>query len=516
MDIVKDIGKRKWLALIAMSLAAIAFSLDLTVLNLALPTLSSALNASTNQLQWIADSYALMLAVLTLPAGLIGDRYGRKKMMLVALTLFGAASLFCAYSTSVGMLIGARIMLGIGAAFILPLALSVLPVFFSDSERPKAIAVLMGGVFLAYPLGPILGGWLLTYFWWGSVFLINVPIVLIALAAVAILLPESKSSEQHKLDVMGVVISSLGLTGITYGAIQAESRGWNDSLVVASILTGAMLLVLFVAWEKRIIRQNQQPLVDLALFRSADFSWGTILMTFVNFSMFGLFFGLPQYFQSVRGEDALGSGIRLLPMIVGLMIGSIITSKFARKMGAKYAAALGFGTMSIGLILGTRITLSTSDFYTFVWVGIVGLGLGLAVPATADAAIGTLSAERSGAGNALITAIRQVGGTLGIALLGTFLGANYRSQLSLGNLPSRLADKTRDSIVGGVAVAHKLNSIELLHNVRLAFVYGLDIMLLVCAGIAVIAVALALLFLPRRHIIRSSTPGKAFKDVGSA
>lgn len=278
MDRIKDIGSKKWWALGAISLAAIAFSLDLTVLNLALPTLSTALHASTNQLQWIADIYALALAVLTLPAGMLGDRYGRKKSLLMALAIFGIASALCAYAGSVTALIYARLLLGAGAAFILPLSMSVMPVFFRPEERTRALAVLMGGVFLAYPLGPILGGWLLTHFWWGAVFLINIPVVLIALIAVAILLPENKSSERHKIDSIGIIASSAGLTGITYAAIQAESNGWGSHTVVMSLVAGAIILPLFYLWEQRVVRRGQQPLVDIKLFRSNGFTWGTLLM----------------------------------------------------------------------------------------------------------------------------------------------------------------------------------------------------------------------------------------------
>lgn len=499
MTKTQDIGARKWFSLVAIVLAAIAFSLDLTVLNLALPTLARSLHASTNQLQWISDSYALALAVLTLPAGMLGDRFGRKKFMLLALAIFGAASLWCAYAGSVGSLIGARLLLGLGAAFILPLALSVVPVFFTDDERPRAIAAMMGGVFLAYPLGPILGGWLLTRFWWGSVFLVNVPIVLIALITVALLLPESKSREQHKIDFAGIGLSSLGLIGITYGAIEAEVRGWSDSRVLASLVGGAVLLGLFVAWEKRMMRRGRQPLVDLHLFGSSRFAWGTVLMTFVNFAMFGLLFGLPQYLQAVRGEDALDAGYHLLAMIGGLVVGSVIVSKMARQLGPKVAVGIGFAIMAFGLLLGTRTTLDASNLFTVVWVAVTGLGLGFAMPSTADTAIGALSAERSGAGNATITAIRQVGGTLGIALLGTLMGARYRSGLHHVQIPAQAAAAVKSGVNGGVAVANQLGSASLLHDVRAAFVHGLDSMLWVCGGIAIVACLLAVLFLPRQR-----------------
>ncbi|HEY8998930.1 MAG TPA: MFS transporter [Candidatus Saccharimonadales bacterium] len=493
---MKDIGPRKWWAMGAIALAAIAFSLDLTVLNLALPTLSKALHATTSNLQWIADAYALVLAVLTLPAGLLGDRFGRKKLMIFALGVFGAASLLCAYSTSVAMLICARLLLGVGAAFILPLGMSVVPVYFSEKERTKALAALMGGVFLAYPLGPILGGWLLTHYWWGSVFLINLPVVAVAMIAIAAFLPESKSSEQHRIDIVGIGLSSIGLTGITYGAIEAETVGWNNGRVVSALIVGAVLLALFAVWEKRQVRRKKLPLVDTRLFGSAGFTWGTLLMTSVNFSLFGLLFGLPQYLQAVRGYNALHAGYYLLPMIGGLMIGSVASSKFAQAVGTKIAATVGFAIMATGLLLGAGTTLASSGSFIITWTAVIGLGLGFAMPTVADAALSALSAERSASGTALISAVRQVGGTLGIALLGTALGASYRSHLHLAGLPSQVAEPIRGGVNAGVAIAQKINSPALLTNIRTAFVHGQSVMLWVCSGIAASAVILALLFLP--------------------
>ena len=498
MKAIKDIGARKWWATGAITLAAIAFSLDLTVLNLALPTLSRDLHASTNQLQWIVDAYSLILAILTLPAGMLGDRYGRKKYLLFALLVFGGASVWCAYASSVSALIMARIALGIGAAFILPLALSVIPVFFSDKERPRAIALLMGGVFLSYPLGPILGGWLLTHYWWGSVFLINVPVVALALLVIALLLPETKGDSKHPIDFIGVLLSSVGLTGITYGAIEAGSKTWGNTTVLSSLVAGVTIIALFIWWERRVSRRGGQPLVDLALFSSKQFNWGTILSTSVNFSMFGLLFCLPQYFQAVQGHNALAAGYRLLSMIGGLVVGSVISGKFAPKMGAKLAVAFGFLVMAAGLFIGSLTTIASSDPYIVLWTAIVGLGLGLAMPSAADAALSAFSKERSGSGSALMTAVRQVGGTLGVAVLGTLLSTSYRSQLHLSSLPSNAASAVRSGIDGGVAVAHRISSPTLLHQVRTAFIYGMHEMLLVSGGIALIAVILALLFLPNK------------------
>jgi DHA2 family multidrug resistance protein-like MFS transporter len=505
---IRDIGSRKWWAVGAISLAAIAFSLDLTVLNLALPTLSKALHASTSQLQWIADAYALALAVLTLPAGMLGDRFGRKRLLVMAIALFGIASAACAYSTSVNMLISARILLGVGAAFILPLGMSVMPLYFRPAERTKALAILMGGVFLAYPLGPILGGWLLTHFWWGSVFLINIPVCLLALVAIVALLPESKSAVARSIDWLGIILSSAGLTGITYGAIQAESSGWSDGKIVTALVVGFILLGAFVAWERYTLASKKDSLIDLKLFSYGAFTWGTILMTSVNFALFGLLFGLPQYLQAVRGDDALNAGYFLLPMIGGLIIGSVVAGRVAAAAPHKVMVTLGFVCMAVGLLLGATTTLDSTAQFIVAWTAVIGLGLGIAMPTVATAAISPLSADRSASGTALISAVRQVGGTLGIALLGTLMGSSYRNHLNISYLPHSLQTSVSQSVIAGVTIAKTLHIPGLLGTVQSAFVMGLTDMLRVCGGIALAAAVVALVFLPNAHKVKTA-PGSA-------
>src|SRR5580698_4510937 len=262
---------RRWWALIAIAASVLVVGLDLTVLNLALPTMSVSLHASTGDLQWIVDSYSLVLAALILPAGLLGDRYGRKRVLLIALVLFGASSAACAYASSTGELIAARAVLGIGAAAIFPLALSVLPVLFAPEERQKAVATIAGASMLSFPIGPIVGGYLLSHFWWGSVFLINVPIVVLALIAVAVLMPESRSAQRPSIDLSGLVVSTVGLVALTYGFIKAGQDGWSDATALALIAAGVVVLALLYPVERRIAARGGQPLADLGLFRLAGF-----------------------------------------------------------------------------------------------------------------------------------------------------------------------------------------------------------------------------------------------------
>ncbi len=510
--------RRRWWALGALALSVLVVGLDLTVLNLALPTLGADLHASTSDLQWFIDAYSLVLAAALLPAGLLGDRLGRKKVLVPALVLFGVASLACAYSRSSGELVAARAVLGLGAAVILPLSLAVIPVLFTPEERQKAIAVVMSAVFIGYPLGPILGGWLLDNYWWGSVFLINVPVIAVALVAVVLLMPESRSERRLRLDVPGVVISSAGLTGLVYGIIRAGENGWGNVTTLATIAAGVAVLAVFVLWERHVSRRpDGQPLVQLSLFESAGFTWGTILSTLVSFALFGILFAMPLYFRDVRGLDSLGAGVRLLPMIGGMVAGMVASTRLqappktpkadpglpagplpAPRVGAKTLVTAGFLVMAAALAVGAFTSTRSGTGFGAAWFAVVGAGLGFAMPSAMNAALGALSAERSGAGSALITAFRQVGATLGAAILGALLSSAYQARLDLAGLPAAAASSVRSGISGGVAVARDLGSASLLRDVDTAFVHGLDVMLWCCAGIALAAALLALAFLPQR------------------
>jgi MFS transporter, DHA2 family, multidrug resistance protein len=503
--------RRRWWALGALALSVLVVGLDLTVLNLALPTLGTDLHASTSDLQWFVDAYSLVLAAALLPAGLLGDRLGRKRALVPALVLFGLASLACAYSHSSGELVAARAVLGLGAAVIMPLSLAVIPVLFTPAERQKAIAIVMSAVFIGYPLGPILGGWLLDNFWWGSVFLINVPVIALALIAVALLMPASRSEHRPRLDVTGVVLSSAGLVALVYGFIKAGQNGWGDVTALATLIGGAAVLAAFYLWERGVARRpGGQPLVQLSLFESAGFTWGTILSTLVSFALFGILFAMPLYFRDVRGLDSLGAGVRLLPMIGGMVVGMITGTRLQTPpkapdgtpgtplVGVKVLVTVGFVVMAAALAVGASTTIHSGTGFGAAWFAVAGAGLGLAMPSAMNAAIGALSAERSGAGSAVITAFRQVGATLGAAILGTVLSSAYQGRLHLAGLPTAAASTVHSGVSGGVAVAHALGSASLLGSVDGAFTRGLDVMLWVCAGIALAAGLLGLAFLPSR------------------
>jgi MFS transporter, DHA2 family, multidrug resistance protein len=496
---MNDLRSRKWWALGALALALLVVGLDGTVLSVALPTLSTALHASTGQLQWFVDAYLLVLAAALLPAGLLGDRFGRKKLLLAALAIFGVASLACAYASSTGMLVAARSVLGLSAAFLMPLSMAVLPVLFTPEERPRALGIWVTATAISFPIGPIVGGWLLDNFWWGSVFLINVPVVVLGLIAVSVLVPESRNPHPARLDVVGALTSSLGLAGITYGFIEAGEKGWGNAGALAVMAAGVVVLAAFVSWQRRFARRPQgQPLIDLGLFRSASFTWGTILATLMNFALFGLLFAMPQYFHSVNGTDALGTGLRLLPLIGGLVVGARVGGRLVPRAGAKVVVAIGFVLLAAGLVAGANTASGSGYALAATWLTIVGLGVGFAMPTALDAAIGALAAARSGVGSGLIQAVRQVGSAIGVAVLGTVLNSSYRGHLDVTGLPAQAAGAVRESVSAGVAVARQLGSLSLLDLVRSSFVHGMDAMLWVCAGLAVVGVILTLGLLPSR------------------
>lgn len=491
-------GARRWWALGAVVLAVLAVGLDLTVLSVALPTLSGALKASESDLQWFSSGYALVLAAAMLPAGLLGDRYGRKKVMLASLALFAAGSLACAYSRSAGEFIAARVLLGFAGAGLVVMAVSALAVLFSEEERPRAVGIWAAANMIAFPVGPILGGWLLSHYWWGWVFLMNVPVAILGFAAVAGLVPESSSPQRPGFDVVGIAISSAGLVALTYGFIETGQHGWGSAGALAWILTGLAVIAAFFAWEGALERRGGQPLLDLALFRSAAFTWGVILFTVLTLALVGLLFTMPQYFQGVMGTSPEGSGIRLLPVVGGLLAGLLPAAAVAKKIGAKLTIAAGFAVIGAGLGLGAATTAASGEGFAAAWMTIVGVGTGLTMATAASAALGELTQERAGVGSGVLQALKNTGAPLGTAILGSTLTSAYVGHLFLAGLPSAAVHAARQSVFGGIAVAHALHSAALLATVRAAFVHGMDNALLVSVGFAAAGMVLALIFMPSR------------------
>ncbi|MGO9975397.1 MAG: MFS transporter [Solirubrobacteraceae bacterium] len=488
---------RRWWALGALTLAVLAVSLDGTVLSVALPTLAGALHASESQLQWFSSGYLLVLGASMLPAGAFGDRYGRKRTLLAALGLFGAGSAACAAAPSAGAFIAARVVLGIAGAGVIVMALSSLTVLFDEDERPKAVGVWAAANFVALPIGPILGGWLLSHAWWGWVFLLNVPVAGVGMLVGWRLLPESRSPLRAGFDPLGMLTSVAGIAILTYGLIHAGQHGWSDPVALTAIAAGLTVIAGFFGWEShRRTLPDRASLVDLDLFESPSYTWGVILAAVAVVAMIGVLFTMPQYFQGVAGTGAMGAGLRLLPLIGGLVLAALPADRIARAVGSKAAVALGFAILAGGLALGAATTVHSGGGFVAAWMALVGIGMGLAMATTTSVALATLSQERSSVGSAVLQALNKTAAPLGTAMLGSVLSAGYLARVDTAGLPPALAAVVRQSIFGAASVARRAHSASLLGSAHAAFVHGMDAALLASAGVALAGAILATMFLP--------------------
>ena len=511
---MNSIGIRRWWALAALDLGVLAVGLDVTVLSVALPTLAISLKASESDLQWFSSAYALVLAAGMLPAGVLGDRFGRKRILLVSLVLFALGSIVCAYSTSPAEFIAGRVLLGAAGAAIVVMALSVMTVLFSEEERPRAVGIWAAANFLALPIGPIFGGWLLTNYWWGWIFLMNVPVAVLGSIAVLTLVPESRAAEKPALDPLGMILASAGLVGVTYGFIELGRNGWTDGPSLAVLAAGIVLGVAFFAWERYLgARPGGRPLVDLSLFAARGFTWGTILAALGGLALIGMVFTLPQYMQGVVGLDPEGSGVRLLPIIGGMILGAVPADRIALRAGAKVTVALGFAITSGALLVGATTAVGSSAWFVGEWMAVVGFGMGVGFATAASAALKTVPSEKSGVASALIQAVQKTGAPLGSAIFGSVLVTVYQSSLNLTGLPPAAADLVKQSVFAGVAVAEKVHSPALLASVRHAFVQGMDASLMFSAGVAALAIVAALIFLPGRSAMAAQPERPAVEKV---
>lgn len=362
-----------------------------------------------------------MLGALIIPMGGLGDRLGRKRMLIGGLVLFGVASAACAFADTAGQLIAARAVQGVGGAAMMPLSLAMLPVLFHDrDERLRAMNIWVTASAVGLPLGPIVGGWLLDSYDWGWVFLINIPLVAVGVLALAVWLPETRSEHPRPVDVPGIVLSCVALSSLTYGLIRAGDHGWANGVTIGSLAVGVVLLLGFVLWERR----AASPIVEMALFDNRSFTVGTALATIANFALFGLLFVMPQYFQDIGGSTPLETGVRLLPMIGGMALATRLGPMLVKRAGASAVIVGGLAVSAVALGLASTTDLSTGYGFTAIWITLLGAGIGLVLPASMSVAMGALSAERAGAGSGLLQALRQVGGTIGVAILGTVLSGS--------------------------------------------------------------------------------------------
>ncbi|MFI7491434.1 DHA2 family efflux MFS transporter permease subunit [Micromonospora echinaurantiaca] len=481
-------GTRRWWAVAAMMLAMLTVGFDVTILNVALPTLGAELGASTSQLQWIVDAYVVVFAALLLPAGALADRYGRRLFIVAGLLLFGAASALASLTTDPAQLVAARAIMGVGGAILTPVTLATLPVLFPEAaDRRKAIASLTAAAGAGVPLGPLVGGYLLDNYWWGSVFLVNVPVAALALVAVAVLIPESRDPARNPVDVPGAILSTLGLVALVYGIIEGPVRGWGDPAVLVALAGGAVLLATLLGWQLR----ARYPMVDLALFRSRRFLLGSVVATLAAFALFGLLFVLPQYLQVVRGHDAFGTGLRLVPMMAGMIVAAKVAEWLVGVLGSKIPVLAGLVVAAAGLGWGAATDLGTAYGVVAGWLAVIGFGTGLALTGAVDAVLGALPPAKAGAGTGLSQALRQVGGAVGVAVLGSVLADTYA-----GGLPAGAPEAARDSVAGAAALAARVGDPALLVAARNAYLDAMSAVLLVCVGVALAGAALAAAFLP--------------------
>ncbi|MFC3575934.1 MFS transporter [Streptomyces yaanensis] len=501
---------RRWWALGALVASMLVLGFDTTILNVALPTMARDLGASTGEQQWMADAYVVVFASLMLPAGLLGDRFGRRRMLIAGLAVFLAGSLAGALADGVTPVILARAVMGTGAALVMPLAMAVLPSLFEPDERTKAVGAVSAASALGLPLGPITGGWLLDHFWWGSVFLINVPMAAIGITACVFLLPETRDPASPKVDVLSTALTAAGLGLLIYAIIEAPSHGWGDPLILGLFAASAVLIALLVVRERRAVR----PMLDLSLLAQRGFLLNTLAATLVMFVLSGLMFVLPQYLQAVLGHDAFATGVRMLPMMGGLLVAARGAPPVVAKFGPRAVISSGLVVLAFAALLGSRTSVHDGYGFTALWLSIAGAGFGLAVVPAMDTALGALPRDRAGSGSGLLMTVRQVGGAIGIALLGSLLASAYADRLDTSALPHAAAGTAADSVVGAHVVAAQLGDRALAASANAAYVHGMGLVLLV-SGIAALVTALAAAaLLPNPEPVR--TPQDGNPDMVSA
>lgn len=496
------IGDRRWLALGVLCLALLTITLDNTILNVAIPALEEDLHTSTSQLQWIIDGYTLVFAGLLLTMGSIGDRFGRKGALMVGLFIFGAGSTASAFAGDANHLIFTRSSMGIGAALIMPSTLSLLTNLFPDPrERGRAIGVWAAVAGASGALGPVIGGVLLKHFSWGSIFWVNVPVIAVALVACWYLLPSSRDAHAPKLDLFGALLSIVGLIGVLWAIIEAPTKGWSNSEVLGLLAAGLLLLGAFVAWELR----SDHPMLDVRFFANRRFSAANVAITLVFFAMFGQMFLATQYLQTVLGYSALEAGIRMLPMAVVMVGLAPLAPRLVEHIGTKLVVGCGLVVAAGGLVVVGGVPVQNG--YTQLVIGfcLVSAGMAMTMAPATESIMGSLPLKKAGVGSAMNDTTRQMGGALGVAVLGSVFATVYRPGLADKLAGTGLTDvelaRAQDSIGGALQVASQLPEQTAANVVAIAkqqFVDGMQLAIFVGAAIVLAAAVVVFLFLPAR------------------
>jgi EmrB/QacA subfamily drug resistance transporter len=493
---------RRWAILAVLNLSLLLVVIDNLIVNVTLPTLVKVLHASNSELQWIVDSYTLAFAGLLLTAGSITDRYGRKPALMAGLGVFGLASAAAAVSHGATSLITWRAVMGLAAAFVMPPTLSIITNVFRESkERAAAIGIWSATAGVGIALGPIAGGFLLKHFFWGSVFLVNVPLVVATLIAVALVVPNSKDPSAGRLDLGGVGLSIAGLATLVWTLIEAPDNGWTSTTSLVGFALAAVLLWAFVAHERR----SSEPMLDVSFFANRRFSAGSAALTMTSFALFGFTFMATQYLQFVLGYDTLAAGIRVVPFALGVILAAPLSPKFVQRFGTKAVAAGGLLVFAAGFFVLATVDIHSTYTHSLWGILLGGLGMGLTTAPCTEAVMGSLPAEKAGVGSAINDTARELGGTLGVAVTGSVYSSIYRSKLiaSLAGtpFPPEAVAASRRSIGAAMQVAADprvpaQGRTVLVQAARQSFISGMTRGVLVSAGVAIVAAAMVLRSLP--------------------
>ncbi|MGH9287263.1 MAG: MFS transporter [Acidimicrobiales bacterium] len=491
-----EIHARRWFLLAIMCLSLVLVVMSVSGLNTALPTMQGDLQASASELQWIVDSYAVVFAGLLLSAGAIGDRFGRRRALLAGLVVFGVGALMGGLANDASQVIASRAVMGMGAAFIMPATLSLITSIFPPEERPRAIAIWAGFAGAGASIGPIVTGGLLEGFWWGSTLLVNVPIVIAIIAAVRAFAPDSRDDTHTPLDPVGAVLSLIGLSSLIFGIIQGPEDGWTSGPVIAAFLAAGVSLSLFVRWERR----SDHPMLPLTLFRDRRFSTGSGVITVAFFIMFGFFFLVTQYLQFGRGYSPLEAGLAGLPVALAFVAFSPRSATLAERYGAARVMALGLAIVAVGFGVLTTLTPDTPYLVLAAAFTLLGAGMSItAAPATSEI-MTSVPLSKAGVGSAVNDTTRELGGALGIALLGSIANTAYRSGIDLDRvqLPAGARAAAGDSIGAASAIADRVpGGGDVVAQAASAFTNAFTLTNTVAAGIA-LAAAAAVLAVSRR------------------
>ena len=506
---------RRWLVLGVMCLSLLLIVMDNTIVNVALPTLQRDLDASTTQLQWVVDAYILVFAGLLLTMGSLGDRFGRRGALAIGLSVMGTASILSSFANSADQLIATRALMGVGGALIMPATLSIITNVFTDRrERAQAIAIWSATAGAAVAIGPVTGGWLLEHFWWGSVFLVNVPVVVVALVLGQLFVPTSRDPAARPIDVVGALLSIAGLVVLVWAIIEGPG-GWTDPEILGAFALAAVLLGVFVLWERRV----RFPMLDISFFRNPRFSAasGAIMLTF--FAMFGSLFLLTQFLQSILGYTPLEAGIRLLPMAGVMLVISPLSAKLVERIGSKVVVATGLSVGAVGLILASRLTAGASYPEVLVSLVVLAAGLALVMPPATESIMGSLPLAKAGVGSAVNDTTRQVGGALGVAVLGSVMSSTYGPRVTeaISGLPvsSEQATAIHDQIGAALRAASEIGGEPgrmLADAASSGFADGMSTAFIIGAAALALGAVIVALFLPARARDHEPAPAGAAGD----